>query len=92
MIIFQKQGWICMAKLKTAHISPVIKQKSVGGYGLKSPYAFNPSDTNTRGQSVAGAGDYYGTGVRNPMGRIRDASGTNPVSKKGLTKPPKSLA
>ena len=82
-----------MAKIKTAHTKiPVIKQKSVSGYGLKSPYAFNPSDTNTRGQTATGAGNYYGTGVRNPMGKMRSTSLGNPVSKAGLTKPPKTLA
>lgn len=38
-----------------------------------------------------GSGDYYGSGVRNPVGKLRDF-GINPVSKKGLTKPPKKLA
>lgn len=39
-----------------------------------------------------GMGDYYGTGVKNPMGRIIDSMGTNPVSKKKMGNPPKSLA
>jgi hypothetical protein len=82
-----------MAKTRTAHIkNPVVKQKSVGGYGLKSPYVFNPSDADQRAGPSQAAGDYYGTGVRNPMGRLRDASGTNPVSKGKLKKPPKNLA
>jgi hypothetical protein len=39
-----------------------------------------------------GCGDYYGTGVRNPMGRMRDDSvGYIPVSKKQLGTPPKSV-
>jgi len=82
-----------MAKPKTSSIkTPFIKQKSITGYGLKSPYAFEPSDANARGQSVAGAGNYFGSGIRNPMGTLRDATGTNQVSNKGLKKPPKSLA
>lgn len=41
-----------------------------------------------------GMGDFYGSGVRNKVGRIRDTStpGAVPVSKKGLRKPPRSLA
>lgn len=39
-----------------------------------------------------GMGDYYGTGIKNPMGKMRDSSvGARPVSKKGLKTPPKSL-
>lgn len=41
-----------------------------------------------------GMGDYYGQGIRPKMGRVRDMNlpGVNPVSKKNLKKPPKSLA
>ena len=40
-----------------------------------------------------GMGDYYGTGIKNPMGRMRESSmGFNSVSREGLNKPPKSLA
>ena len=44
--------------------------------------------------SKFGMGDFYGTGVRNKVGKIRSGytPGTNPVGKKGLKKPPKSLA
>lgn len=79
-----------MAKAKI----PVIKQNKVGGYGLKSPWDFIPSDNDTRGTSAPspGSGDYYGTGVRNKIGRSRDDSMISPVSEKGLKKPPKSLA
>lgn len=39
-----------------------------------------------------GMGDYYGTGVKNPMGRMRDSSvGFIPVSKKQLGTAPKSV-
>ena len=39
-----------------------------------------------------GMGDYYGTGVKNPQGRMRgDSIGYRPVSKKQLGTPPKSL-
>lgn len=41
-----------------------------------------------------GMGDYYGSGVRNPVGKIRDVStpGQIPVSKGKLKKAPRSLA
>lgn len=40
-----------------------------------------------------GMGDYYGSGIRNKIGRMReDSVGMYPVSKKGLKTPPKSLA
>ena len=39
------------------------------------------------------AGVNYGTGSKNPMGRMRDGSmGQNPVPKKKLGKPPRALA
>jgi hypothetical protein len=41
-----------------------------------------------------GMGDYYGTGFKNSVGRMRDTSspGMNPVPLKKLHKPPKSVA
>lgn len=39
-----------------------------------------------------GMGDYYGTGIKNPIGRVRDVFGAGVISKKSLKKPPKSLA
>lgn len=40
-----------------------------------------------------GMGDYYGTGLRNAMGKVRDITpGINPVPPNKLKKPPKNLA
>lgn len=41
-----------------------------------------------------GMGTFYGSGVKNPSGKIRDVSspGQNPLSKSKLKKPPRSLA
>jgi hypothetical protein len=41
-----------------------------------------------------GMGDFYGSGVRSKVGRIRDVyePGVNPMKPKALKKPPKSLA
>jgi len=40
-----------------------------------------------------GMGDYYGTGVKQKLGRVRDDTiGMIRISRKGLKTPPKSLA
>jgi len=39
-----------------------------------------------------GMGDYYGTGIKAPIGKMRDSSvGYRPVTKRQLGKPPKSV-
>ena len=43
--------------------------------------------------SPKGMGDYYGSGIRNPIGRVRDDTvGMVNISKSGMKKPPKTLA
>lgn len=43
--------------------------------------------------SKIGMGDYYGTAIKNPQGRIRDDSmGYKSMNLSDLKKPPKSLA
>jgi hypothetical protein len=39
-----------------------------------------------------GMGDYYGSGIKNPMGRIRENMIMQPVKPSKIKKPPKSLA
>ena len=39
-----------------------------------------------------GMGDFYGQGIRAPLGTMREGVGMVKVSKKGLKKPPRSLA
>lgn len=39
-----------------------------------------------------GMGDFYGSGVKQPIGKIRSGIGSNPVSKSKLGKPPKKMA
>lgn len=39
-----------------------------------------------------GMGDYYGTGIKNPIGRVREDYMMNPIPSKNMGKPPKSLA
>lgn len=53
-------------------------------------------DKKTQGphgkESRFGMGDYYGTGIRNPIGKMRsDSVGYRPVSKLALRTPPKSV-
>lgn len=39
-----------------------------------------------------GMGDYYGTGIKQKVGRMREGMGMIEVTPKNLKKPPKSLA
>lgn len=38
-----------------------------------------------------GMGDYYGTGVRAKLGKMRDGMGMKPLSQKKLGTPPRSV-
>ncbi len=42
-------------------------------------------------KSSKGMGDYYGTGIKQPMGKPRDVMGINPKKSPKVGKPPKSL-
>ena len=42
--------------------------------------------------SKIGMGDYYGSAIRNPMGRSIDVFGMENIPKSKIKKPPKSLA
>jgi hypothetical protein len=56
---------------------------------VKPPKPLKASHTpNTK----YGLGDFYGSGLRAPLGKMREGVGMVQVSKKGLKKPPKSLA
>ncbi len=44
-------------------------------------------------RSAKGLGDFYGTGIRQPLGRVRDDTvGMVHLSKEKLKNPPKTLA
>ena len=59
---------------------------------IGDPWDFSPSNTDQRAQVVPAAGDYYGTGFKAKVGRLRsDTVGYNPVTKKELETPPKSV-
>jgi hypothetical protein len=42
--------------------------------------------------SQIGMGDYYGTGIRQKIGRVREGMGMSPISEKKLKTPPRTLA
>jgi hypothetical protein len=67
--------------------SPALKQMRP-----TAPWAFDPSNADQRAAPSAAAGDYYGTGHKNPLGRLRDDTvGYRPVSQKEMGTPPKSI-
>ena len=43
-------------------------------------------------KSPKGMGDYYGTAIKQPLGKSRDVLGVAPLSKSKVKTPPKSLA
>lgn len=43
-------------------------------------------------KSPKGMGDFYGTGIRQPLGKMREGMGMQEITPKKLKKPPKSLA
>jgi hypothetical protein len=77
MTTCQKTGFLCMAK--KADIKPV----SATGFGLKSPYK---PQSGSKPVKVIG-GNYYGTGMRNPMGTIPGVS-KDPID---IGSPPRKL-
>lgn len=66
----------------------------MGKYGIFNQPAVKDGKVKNQAFSAPkmGCGDYYGTGVKNPMGRMRDSSiGYRPVSRKQMGTPPKSV-
>ncbi len=57
--------------------------------GLKPPTPLKNAHTSN---AKIGMGDYYGTGVKNKVGRMIDGTGMRPVTPSKIKKPPKSLA
>ena len=66
-------------KIKSAHVKASKNKSSISREAHVSP-------------TKKGMGDYYGTGIKNNVGRSRDVMGLNPISPKKLKTPPKSLA
>ena len=60
---------------------------------MKKPKSLKPSKEAHTMNTKYGMGDYYGTGIKQKMGRVReDSMGINAMAPKKLGKPPKSLA
>ena len=59
---------------------------------IKAPWEWQPSAQEPKEAPSAVAGWNYGSAVKNAMGTLRDDTvGYNPVSKKQLRKPPRSV-
>ncbi len=56
---------------------------------MKSP---KPTKAWHTPKSPKGMGDYYGTGIKNKMGTMREGVGFEMVSPKKLKTPPRTLA
>lgn len=67
-------------------------------YKPKTPTAHTKASKKSSGDSHVsytsmGMGDYYGTGVKQPVGKMRSPTvGITPASMKKIKSPPKSLA
>lgn len=59
---------------------------------MKKPKPLKRTNEAHTSKSKFGMGDHYGSGVKNPVGKIRSVMGINDVTPKNLRKPPKSLA
>lgn len=75
-------------------MKPLKKTKGAkypGGANFIGRGVADPTSGVTPKEST-GMGYYYGTGHKNPMGKMRDSSvGFRPVTRKQLGKPPKSV-
>lgn len=88
-----------MAKIKGANLNSFYgagnANKPDVGNSLKSLPSSKPKhrpESHTA-DTKYGMGNYYGTGYKAPVGKVRDTSvGFRPVSREQLGKPPKSLA
>ena len=54
---------------------------------MKSTKQFHTAKSNK-----IGTGDYYGGGIRQPIGKLRDVYATDAPKKGSIKTPPKSLA
>ena len=71
---------------KTRKVNRTYSPKNFMGRGVAS------NDPGTQPNYYQGMGTYYGTGIKNPQGKMRgDSLGYIPVSKKQLGTPPKGV-
>jgi hypothetical protein len=66
-------------KIKSAHVKASQKKSPVSREAHTSP-------------TKKGMGDYYGTGIKNNIGKSRDVMGIKQINPNKLKTPPKSLA
>ncbi len=59
---------------------------------MKKPNPLKRTGEAHTSKNKIGMGDHYGSGIKNPVGKIRDVMGITDVTPKKLRKPPKSLA
>jgi len=59
---------------------------------MKKSKPLKPGRNAHTANTKYGMGDYYGSGIKNPVGKIRDVTNFTEVKAKKLGKPPKSLA
>jgi len=59
---------------------------------MKKPTPLKPTQNAHTANTKIGMGDYYGSGIKAKLGRIRDVEGMNPLGGKKMKTPPKSLA
>jgi hypothetical protein len=59
---------------------------------LMKSKALKPTKAAHTPKTHMGKGDYYGTGVRQNMGKVIEGMGVKTLSKKQLKTPPKSVA
>lgn len=71
---------------RTGGVKPNLKAANFMGRGVNSP------DSGITPYESGSMGTYYGTAMKNPMGKMRgDSIGIRPVSRKHLGTPPKSV-
>ena len=66
------------------------KRKSISPPAKSVSYC--PASKGTMMKNKCASGDYYGTGIKNPVGKIRDSYMNSPTTSKQLKNPPKALA
>lgn len=69
------------------------KPKIIGSSSkIKSPWASDTSNEDNRAFTGGGMGNYYGTGIKQPVGKLRgDTVGYRPATKKQLGTPPRGV-
>jgi hypothetical protein len=61
-------------------------------FNRQQPKKVGPNKQSHTANTKYGMGDNYGTGVKNPLGKMREGMGMQTLTKKKLGTPPKSIA